>query len=359
MNDDVNSEPRHPGKRLAAILDMVGMTRKELSLRTGVSEKYIEMVIHGAKDISFTFARRLEYAVGLSMQQWIDMQAQYDEYRFEQKARAGIHPDELEIPLHLVDVMPHLKRYRLLHEPKSDDDAILSLRKFMGVGDLRVVPDITHAALFRARHKGTGDIDPYVFHAWRQMCVRLTENARTAPVMDIQKLGDSLPAIKHLMVYEEEEIPMHLEKTFAACGIAFRLVPPFEGVPVRGFVRRMADGRGMLCLIARRERQDIFWRELFREISQIVNGNSNFIDFFYKKTTETYIDNFTDEVLVPQKRYERLVKNGNFSFDIVRRFAESQIVAEHIVLARLLRDGLIEETDEVRAHLPEYGWETI
>ena len=126
MNDDVNSEPRHPGKRLAAILDMVGMTRKELSLRTGVSEKYIEMVIHGAKDISFTFARRLEYAVGLSMQQWIDMQAQYDEYRFEQKALAGIHPDELEIPLHLVDVMPHLKRYRLLHEPKSDDDAILS-----------------------------------------------------------------------------------------------------------------------------------------------------------------------------------------------------------------------------------------
>ena len=118
MDDDVKSSPMHPGKHLAAILDMVGMTRKELSLRTGVSEKYIEMVIHGAKDISFTFARRLEYAVGLSMQQWIDMQAQYDEYRFKQKALAGIHPDELEIPLHLVDVMPHLKRYRLLHEPK-------------------------------------------------------------------------------------------------------------------------------------------------------------------------------------------------------------------------------------------------
>ena len=359
MDDNVNSSPIHPGKRLASILELVGMTRKELSLRTGVSEKYIEMVIHGAKDLSFSFARRLEYAVGLSIEQWMDMQAQYDEYRSKQKARAGIHPDEMEIFLHLVDVMPHLKKYKLLYEPKSDDDAILSLRKFMGVGDLRVIPDITYAALFRAQHKGTGDIDPYVFHAWRQMCVRLTENAHTAPVMDIQKLGDSFPAIKHLMVYEEEEIPMHLEKTFAACGIAFRLVPLFEGVPVRGFVRRMADGRGMLCLIARRERQDVFWRELFREISQIVNGNSNFIDFFYKETSETYIDNFTDEVLVPKKRYDRLVKNGNFSFDIIRRFAESQIVAEHIVLARLLRDGLIEETDEVRAHLPEYGWETI
>lgn len=359
MSDDTTAVPGHPGARLAAILELVGMTRKELSLRTGVSEKYIAMVIGGLKDVSFAFARRLEYAVGLSMQQWIDMQARYDEYRSAQKARAGIHPDEPEISLHLVEVMPQLKRYRLLDEPKSDDDAILALRKFMGVGDLRVIPDITRAALFRARHKGTGDIDPYVFHAWRQMCVRLTEHARTAPVMDIQKLGDSLPAIKHLMIYEEEEIPLHLEKTFAACGIAFRLVPPFEGVPVRGFVRRMADGRGMLCLTARRERQDVFWRELFREISRIVNGNANFIDFSYRETAETYIDNFADEILVPAKRYERLVKNGNFSFEIVRRFAESQIVAEHIVLARLLRDGLIEETEEVREHLPEYGWEDI
>ncbi len=359
MGDDVGSRPEHPGRRLAAILELVGMTRKELSLRTGVSEKYIETVIGGAKDISLVFANRLEYAVGLTAQQWTAMQAQYDEYRYEQKALAGIHPDELEISLHLMGLLPLLQKHRLLGEPKSDDDAILLLRKFMGVADLRVVPAVAHATLYRAKHKGAGDVDPYFFHAWRQMCVRLTENARTAPVMNIQMLGDSLPAIKHLMIYEEEEIPLHLEKTFAACGIAFRLVPPFEGVPVRGFVRRMADGRGMLCLTARRERQDVFWRELFREISRIVNGSVNFIDFFYKESTETYIDNFADEVLVPRKSYERLVKNGDFSLDIIRRFAESQIVAEHIVLARLIRDGLIEETDEVMELLPEYGWENI
>ena len=81
MNDDIKAGPRHPGKHLADILELVGMQRKELAIRTGVSEKYIEMLIHGAKDLSFAFARRLEYAVGLSMQQWMDMQAQYDEYR--------------------------------------------------------------------------------------------------------------------------------------------------------------------------------------------------------------------------------------------------------------------------------------
>ena len=359
MDEDVKTCPGHPGKRLAAILDMVGMTRKEVALRTGVSEKYIEAVIGGMKDISLLFAHRLSSAVGLSMQAWIDLQARYDTFRFEEKARAEIQADELEIALHLVDILPYLKKYRLLGETEGDDNAILSLRNFMGVNDLRVIPDLVRSVLFRARHKGTGEIDPYIFHAWRQMCVRLTEHAQTAPVMDIQKLGDSLPAIKHLMIYEEEEIPLHLEKTFAACGIAFRLVPSFASVPVRGFVRRMADGRGMLCLAAKRERQDAFWRELFREISRIVNGNANFIDFFCKEASGSYIDNFADEILVPANRYERLVKNGDFSLGIIRRFAESQIVAEHIVLARLLRDGLIEETDEVRERLPEYGWEDI
>ena len=76
MNDNIKTEPRHPGKRLADILERVGMQRKELAIRTGVSEQYLGTVIHGAKDITFAFARRLEYAVGLSMQQWMDFQQQ-------------------------------------------------------------------------------------------------------------------------------------------------------------------------------------------------------------------------------------------------------------------------------------------
>ena len=349
----------HPGAALAVMLDRVGMPRKELSLRAGVSEKYVDSVLDGGKDISFPFAKRLESALGVPARKWLDMQARYDEACFEQRERESVHPDELEIPLRLAAVLPHLKKYRLLPKPAGDIDAILALRKFLGVSDLRKIPEITYTAVYRARHRGSGEIDPYALLAWQQMCQRLTESALTAPVMDIQKLGDSLPAIKHLMLYTEEEIPFHLEKAFAACGIAFRLIPPVEGVPARGFVRRMPDGRGLLCLTARRERQDVFWLALFREISRIVNGNANFVDFFLAETGETYIDKFTDDILIPPKGYSRFIQNGDLSPEIVRRFAESQIVAEHIVLARLVRDGLLEETDELKTRLPEYTWEKI
>lgn len=357
---DANSGIKHPGATLAAMLDLVDMSRKELSLRVGVSEKHIAAVIDGSRDVSLPFAKRLECVFGLPALEWLDMQVRYDEACFERKERAGVHPEEMDIPLRLLTVIPILRKYKLLDDPADDVDAILKLRRFMGVSDLRVIPEITGTAVSRLRHRGCeDDIDPYVLLAWQQMCERLTENALTAPVMDIQKLGDSLPAIKHLMLYKESELPFLLGKAFAACGIAFRLVPPFEGAPVRGFVRKFPNGRGMLCLTARKERQDVFWFALFREISRIVNGNANFVDFSFKNPAETYVDNFTDEVLIPAKAYRRLVENGDFSFDIVRRFAESQIVSTHIVLARLLRDGLIKETEEVKVLLPEYTWENV
>ena len=55
---DANSGIKHPGATLAAMLDLVDMSRKELSLRVGVSEKHIAAVIDGSRDVSLPFAKR-------------------------------------------------------------------------------------------------------------------------------------------------------------------------------------------------------------------------------------------------------------------------------------------------------------
>ena len=194
---------------------------------------------------------------------------------------------------------------------------------------------------------------------WRQMCERLTEPVPTAPRLSVPKLRDNILAVKHLMFYPEKGLAFHIAKTLAPCGVAFRLVRPFAGVPVRGYARRRGDGRCFLCLPIRPEPQDVFWRTLFREVSRIIDGNGNFTDFFGKDDAETYADECADELLIPAVRYRRLTANGDLSFDTIRRFAESQIVPEHILLARLIRDGFLEETEETRARLPEYTWEDI
>ena len=61
-NENVNME--HPGKRLAAELNKQSMSRKELSIRTGFTEKHISTVINEQKSVSPSFAKKLGYALG-------------------------------------------------------------------------------------------------------------------------------------------------------------------------------------------------------------------------------------------------------------------------------------------------------
>ena len=50
----------HPGETLKEVLEERNMTQLELSLRTGVSAKHISTVLSGEKNISVSFAKKLE-----------------------------------------------------------------------------------------------------------------------------------------------------------------------------------------------------------------------------------------------------------------------------------------------------------
>ncbi len=348
---------KSPGEELSAILDVVGMSAKEIALRTGVSERYIDTVIHGTREISYAFAKRLECSLGVPAAEWMEMKIRYDRYRFTLKERESIQPEEAEAVERLRPVLPFLRNHGLLRETKDETEEILELRSFMGVSDLRSMQDIIHV-IYRFRLKDCG-VDPYIVFAWQQMCERLTRGAKNLPPFNPQKLKDSFPAIKHLMFYEESEIPFHLKKALSACGVAFRLVRRFDGVPIKGFHRRVREGCVRLCIAALEMRQDLFWQGLFRAIGHIIKGDAIFIDFDGKETEDPIADNFADELLLPMGRYKLLTDQKDLSMEVIRRFAESQIIPEHIVLGRLLRDGLLEETDEVLARLPKYTWAHI
>jgi HTH-type transcriptional regulator/antitoxin HigA len=68
----------HPGETLKEILEDRGMSQKELALRTGVTEPHVSSVINCQKDISVSYAKKLEYALGIDASFWINLQANYD-----------------------------------------------------------------------------------------------------------------------------------------------------------------------------------------------------------------------------------------------------------------------------------------
>lgn len=68
----------HPGETLVEIIEDREMTQRELAIRTGMTEKHISTVIHGQKGISATFAKKLEYALGIEASFWMNLQSNYE-----------------------------------------------------------------------------------------------------------------------------------------------------------------------------------------------------------------------------------------------------------------------------------------
>lgn len=75
----------HPGETIEEAIDEINMSQKELAIRCGYSEKHISNVINGKKNISISFAKKLEYALGMDAIFWINLQANYDKELLEQK----------------------------------------------------------------------------------------------------------------------------------------------------------------------------------------------------------------------------------------------------------------------------------
>lgn len=68
----------HPGETLAEVLKDRKMSQKELAIRTGMTEKYISTIINGQENISSSFANKLEYALDIEKEFWMNLQANYE-----------------------------------------------------------------------------------------------------------------------------------------------------------------------------------------------------------------------------------------------------------------------------------------
>ncbi len=87
----------HPGETLIEVLEDRNMSQRELAIRTGVTEKHVSTVVHGQKNISPAFAKRLEYALGIEAGFWMNLQANYDREILEYEELNGVTTAEMAV----------------------------------------------------------------------------------------------------------------------------------------------------------------------------------------------------------------------------------------------------------------------
>lgn len=331
----------HPGETLMEILEDREMSQKELAIRTGMTEKHISTVVKGQKNISVAFAKKLEYALGVDASFWINLQANYDRELLEFEEVNNITESELAILKSLKQVIEYMMSREWLTVNMNEAEKVLQLRKILAVSNLTAISNITYNAAYRAQISTNINVDTYVLYSWQRICELMTKDIVVADDLDISLLKNYIPEIKKLMFENVNIVQEKLEKIFAKCGIAFRIVKHFQGAPVHGFIKKADDGKLILCMTIRKSRADIFWFTLFHEIGHIINGDikQRFIDFDSTQgDIEAKADSFARDTLMNALEYKKFVLKGDYSLNAIDAFARRQGVKSYIVIGRLQSD---------------------
>ena len=204
----------HPGETLAEVIEDRGMTQRELAVRTGMSEKHISTVIHGQKNISAAFARKLEYALGIETSFWMNLQANYDRELLEFEELNNITEEELNVLKNLKEVTDVWTSFGWIDGEANPAAMVLDYRMIFGISNLLDTPKMSYAAAYRAQSKNAS-VDPYVLFAWQRMCELLTKNIEIADEIDVEKLRLSIPEIKKVMFMRANQIQKRLSEIFS------------------------------------------------------------------------------------------------------------------------------------------------
>ncbi len=338
----------HPGEKLQEKLNASGMSRKELALRTNVTEKHICTIVNGDKDISTAFARKLGYVFETS-KYWIKLQAEYDAYQLSLKEEYEISQEEINLLKPLQDIMAYIIEQGYMHNNCGDASKVIQLREFLQISDLTQIPKITYNAAYRAQLTSNVKVDPYVLFAWQRLCEKQTEDIVVKNSIDKDLLQKSVEQIKKAMFGRISEGIQEIQDILAECGIVFQVVRNFRGAPVQGFIKETADNRLILCLTIRGKRADRFWFTLFHEIAHILHGDykMRFVDFdSVQGKAEQLADQYARDTLISPEKYRKFILSRDCtSWDRIKAFAEAIGVEPFIVLGRLQNDEYLDWSD--------------
>lgn len=339
---------KHPGLVLQEKLNSSGMSRRELALRTNVTEKHIGTIVNGDNGISNAFARKLGY-VFENAGYWMNLQAEYDADQAHIQEENNISPEEISLLKPLHDITTYFVERNYIHNDCGDASKVMQLRELLQISDLTQIPKITYYAAYRAQLTRNVKVDPYVLFAWQRLCEKETESIMVRRSLNKDRLRDNLSLIKQQMFGDINKGIRELQGILSECGIAFQIVKNFRGAPVQGFIKETADERLILCLTIRGKRADRFWFTLFHEIAHILNGDyrTRFVDFdSVQSKIEQAADQYASDMLIPPQEYREFILSSDCtSWKRITAFAETVGVQPFVVLGRLQNDGYLDWSD--------------
>lgn len=334
----------HPGITLSEKLKEMGMSVKEFAVRTSKPEKTIFAVIGGKSSVTSDMAVAFESVTKIPAHFWLNMQRGYDEYIARQKRE-----EQLSSAYEWARSFPLAKMMELGWIPvvKNSEDKVKALLSFFQVSTEKAWEDyyLNQQLKVAFRISLTGTKEPHAISAW------LRQGEIQAAEMEVNEfsekaLREAIPAMKELCARQPADFAQVLQEECAKVGVKLVYTPCLPKAPINGSTRWINDVP-CIQMTGRHKRNDIFWFTFFHELGHILlHGKKDIFleDIEYadkQKEKEEEADAFSSRILLSQAEENEIIKNGDFSADSIRNYAEKFNVHPGIIVGRLQHKKVI------------------
>ncbi len=320
-----------PGETLLETIDALGMTQKELALRTGLTEQSINRIIKDNQPITFETANKLELSTGVPARLWNNLESQYR----EQIAKME-EAERLEADLDWLKTIPvrELIKHEVIPDEKEKIVLLRHILAFFGVSNVQQYSAYWKTQSIAARRSQAFDSQPGPTSAWIRLGELQAQHVDTQPYSKI-RFRMALKEIRNLTTELPDIFIPQMRVLCADSGVAFCLVPEFTKAPWHGASKWLTSEKAMILLGLRGKRDDQFWFSFFHEAAHILNDSKK--DMFINNgdqddPREQKANEYASKFLIPQTYRDRVASLR--SKDQVRQLAEELGVSPGIVVGQ-------------------------
>jgi len=294
-----------PGQTLEEVIESLGMTQKELALRTGLTEQSIIRILSGEQPITYDTAIKLEMVTAVPARMWNNLEMLYREQLSKLKFKQKLQ--EHDTWLSIIPIKDLMDRGIL---PKTDDrsELVQETLRFYGVTSIETWQDVWSDPKVAARRSSCFESLPGPASAWIRMGELQAQEVECAP-FTTSKFSEALQTIRTLTVREPEEFCPLMNTLCSEAGVALALVPKCKKVPWNGASKWLTPEKALIVLNIRGKGEDIFWFSFFHEAYHILQGKKKHLYIADNSSTdpeEIQADAFAANMLIPKKHNQRI-----------------------------------------------------
>lgn len=329
----------HPGSYVEEIVDELNITQAEFAERLGVSSKLVSKIINGQDSISALTADKLAKITGVSMETWLNLQAQYD----AKIAKIQDTQDEDEVRVAKFLDFKYLKDNGFVEDKRyTISEKIKELRKLLKVSSLSQLLTFNATVSYRRSQSGNEEKSIACSNAMLDLA---TERARNVTDNKYNKelLIQSFPKIKQLSLEKPENFYPVLVELLIKCGIVLEVLPMLKGARLNGATRKFKNGSVLLLVTDKNKYADVFWFTLIHELGHIYYEDfySNGEDHDEYLDKEAKADKFASAFFIPKARFAEFVAQKKFTEAAIRDFSNELNIDPGILVGRLQTNKLI------------------